>query len=101
MPLPGMHLLALRGFLGTEVFCSEAFVVVAMTLFMPVALEQYARDNGRATPDLVTPCNDSTVDSDAGCKVYLGGRWTDTTSFRRVLSECLKHCADAYRTACM
>lgn len=57
-------------------------MIVTLTLFLPVALEQYARDNGRATPDLTMPCAASTDDSDAGCKVLLGGSWIDTTSFR-------------------
>ncbi|KZV83756.1 MFS general substrate transporter [Exidia glandulosa HHB12029] len=69
-----------RGWLAYA-FASEAFVIVSLTLFLPVALEQYARDNGRATPELVKPCTASDVPSDAGCKVNLGGGWINTTSF--------------------
>ena len=56
-------------------------MIVSSTLFLPVALEQYARDNGRALPDLILPCAASDTDGSAGCRVHLGPRWINTTSF--------------------
>ncbi|KAF5364724.1 hypothetical protein D9757_012496 [Collybiopsis confluens] len=59
-------------------FASEVFVIVSLTLFLPIALEQYARDNGYLDPERVQKCS-------AG-----GGRcalrvvslfWIDTASF--------------------
>lgn len=69
-----------RGWLAYT-FASEAWVIVSSTLFLPVALEQYARDNGRALPDLTMPCAASDASDDAGCRVHLGPRWINTTSF--------------------
>ncbi|KAG7445559.1 uncharacterized protein BT62DRAFT_932674 [Guyanagaster necrorhizus] len=65
---------------------SEVFVIVSLTLFLPIFLEQFARDNGFLLPDRTTPC--STVakilhvnDSPERCIVKLGFLWIDTASF--------------------
>ncbi|KAK0486577.1 autophagy-related protein 22-like protein [Armillaria novae-zelandiae] len=67
-------------------FASEVFVIVSLTLFLPICLEQFARDNGFLLPDRTTPC--STVaknlgadDSPARCVVKVGFLWIDSASF--------------------
>jgi UMF1 family MFS transporter len=72
--------------------CSEVFVVVSLTLFLPICLEQFARDNGRLLPDKMLPCTTSAesqaptpVADGARCVVKLGWAWIDTASFRCVL----------------
>ncbi|KAK0452986.1 autophagy-related protein 22-like protein [Desarmillaria tabescens] len=67
-------------------FASEVFVIVSLTLFLPICLEQFARDNGFLLPDRTTPCstvakNLDTEDSPARCVVKLGFLWIDTASF--------------------
>ncbi|KAG6331367.1 hypothetical protein ID866_7718, partial [Astraeus odoratus] len=65
-------------------FASEVFVVVSLTLFLPICLEQFARDNGYLRPDYVEPCS-SGDNSDAyaagRCAVKIGWAWIDTASF--------------------
>lgn len=65
---------------------SEVFAVVSLTLFLPICLEQFARDNGFLSPDYTTPCVDrhTTVDESTRCAVRIGWAWIDTASFRRV-----------------
>ena len=70
-------------------FASEVFVIVSLTLFLPICLEQFARDNGFLLPDKTIPCPSShappagTVEEDeARCVVKLGWAWIDTASFR-------------------
>ena len=72
-------------------FASEVFVIVSLTLFLPICLEQFARDNGFLLPDKTIPCSSSpappvgTVEEDeARCVVKLGWAWIDTASFRCV-----------------
>ncbi|GJE99689.1 MFS general substrate transporter [Phanerochaete sordida] len=79
-------------------FASEVFVVVSLTLFLPICLEQFARDNGYLLPDRTVPCSaanstippTNTTSSDAAaavapedirCVVKLGWMWIDTASF--------------------
>ena len=62
---------------------SEVFVVVSLTLFLPICLEQFARDNGFLDPDHTTPCLSSPgVSSEARCSVKIGWLWIDSASFR-------------------
>ncbi|CAL1702568.1 unnamed protein product [Somion occarium] len=73
----------LRGWLSYA-FASEVFVIVSLTLFLPICLEQFARDNGYLLPDRTVPC--STVQpldasEDRRCVVKLGWLWIDTASF--------------------
>ena len=72
-------------------FASEVFVIVSLTLFLPICLEQFARDNGFLLPDKTTPCSSlpappvGTAEEDAPrCVVKLGWAWVDTASFRCV-----------------
>ncbi|KAN0078079.1 Autophagy-related protein 22-like protein [Tylopilus felleus] len=66
-------------------FASEVFVVVSLTLFLPICLEQFARDNGFLDPDHSKPClsttGGGTASSAARCSVKIGWLWIDTASF--------------------
>ena len=85
---------------------SEVFVVVSLTMFLPICLEQFARDNGVLLPDKTVPCStvvssppiqaaNATTSSDASaqafspeemrCVVKIGWAWIDTASFRCAL----------------
>lgn len=66
-------------------FASEVFVIVSLTLFLPICLEQFASDNGYLRPDYVQPCS-SPSESGASyvaerCAVRIGWVWIDTASF--------------------
>lgn len=67
---------------------SEVFVIVSLTLFLPICLEQFARDNGYLLPDKTVPCVGNTKTTtvvgipEARCVVKLGWKWVDTASFR-------------------
>jgi UMF1 family MFS transporter len=69
---------------------SEVFVVVSLTLFLPICLEQFARDNGMFLPDRIMPCNTIRGQPDEAspggderrCSVKIGWLWIDTASFR-------------------
>ncbi|KAH9812929.1 autophagy-related protein 22-like protein [Melampsora americana] len=75
-------------------FASEIFSIVAVSLFLPITLEQFARDNGFRYPDHHLPCQASskpiiktfnqTIPMSTQppvCEVHLFGRWVDTASF--------------------
>ncbi|KIJ19599.1 hypothetical protein PAXINDRAFT_166706 [Paxillus involutus ATCC 200175] len=66
-------------------FASEVFVVVSLTLFLPICLEQFARDNGFLEPDHINPCssvtNEDVASSGGRCSVKIGWLWIDTASF--------------------
>lgn len=69
---------------------SEVFVVVSLTLFLPICLEQFARDNGYYEPDHKTRCASAVITAEeARCVVKIGWAWIDTASFR---------CASRYPT---
>ncbi|KAI0654316.1 autophagy-type protein 22 [Cubamyces menziesii] len=75
----------LRGWFSYA-FASEVFVIVSLTLFLPICLEQFARDNGYLLPDKTQPCNSATTSpsadaEDARCVVKLGWLWIDSASF--------------------
>jgi len=78
----------LRGWLSYA-FASEVFVVVSLTLFLPICLEQFARDNGMLLPDRIMPCNTIRGQPDEAspggderrCSVKIGWLWIDTASF--------------------
>ena len=62
---------------------SEVFVVVSLTLFLPICLEQFARDNGYYEPDHKTRCASAVITAEeARCVVKIGWAWIDTASFR-------------------
>jgi len=73
----------------------QVFVIVAGTLFLPVVLETYARENGRAAPDFVALCAPSGLGGGGGrggegaaegdqarCAVRVLGSWVDTGASR-------------------
>lgn len=73
-------------------FASEVFVVVSLTLFLPICLEQFARDNGFLLPDRTHPCSSlkvpitntteaALVQEEARCVVKIGWAWIDSASF--------------------
>lgn len=74
-------------------FASEVFVVVSLTLFLPICLEQFARDNGFLLPDRTHPCSSvevpstntsrttPTLEQEARCVVKIGWAWIDSASF--------------------
>ncbi|KAF9039263.1 autophagy-type protein 22 [Panaeolus papilionaceus] len=81
----------LRGWLSYA-FASEVFVIVSLTLFLPICLEQFARDNGYLMPDKVLPCSSlkptgvsgqasSSPSEEVRCVVKLGWLWIDSASF--------------------
>ncbi|KAF5338850.1 hypothetical protein D9758_015574 [Tetrapyrgos nigripes] len=73
----------LRGWLSYA-FASEVFVIVSLTLFLPICLEQFARDNGYLLPDKTTSCIDPSIatnQDDVRCVVKIGWVWIDTASF--------------------
>ncbi|KAK6974610.1 autophagy-related protein [Favolaschia claudopus] len=63
-------------------FASEVFVIVSLTLFLPICLEQFARDNGYLLPDKTNPCSAAIPAEPTGrCVVKIGWLWIDTASF--------------------
>ena len=85
-----LHRRELWGWLSYA-FASEVFVIVSLTLFLPICLEQFARDNGFLLPDKTVPCSSSPAppvgaveEDEARCVVKLGWAWIDTASFRCV-----------------
>ena len=60
--------------------------MVSLTLFLPICLEQFARDNGYYEPDHKTRCASAVITAEeARCVVKIGWAWIDTASFRRAL----------------
>lgn len=82
------HKRQLRGWLSYA-FASEVFVIVSVTLFLPICLEQFARDNGYLLPDRTQPCTSASTPtsqapdpgSESRCVVKLGWLWVDSASF--------------------
>ncbi|KAF7293258.1 Autophagy-related protein [Mycena chlorophos] len=62
-------------------FASEVFVIVSLTLFLPICLEQFASDNGYLLPAKSQPCMVDGVRQDGQCAVKIGWLWIDTASF--------------------
>ncbi|KAF9005119.1 MFS general substrate transporter [Cyathus striatus] len=66
-------------------FASEVFVIVSLTLFLPICLEQFARDNGFLLPDKTIPCSPVKAipanGTAARCVVKIGWAWIDSASF--------------------
>ncbi|EDR03457.1 uncharacterized protein LACBIDRAFT_307170 [Laccaria bicolor S238N-H82] len=77
-------------------FASEVFVIVSLTLFLPICLEQFARDNGYLAPLKTERCSSAAATtnarmtpSTARCVVRIAGVWIDTASFRERGYRCL------------
>lgn len=84
------HRNRLRGWYSYA-FASEVFAVCSLTLFLPICLEQFARDNGYLLPDKFERCvrgpdPDSLAitevpGEEARCVVKIGWLWIDSASF--------------------
>jgi len=77
-------------------YISEVFVIVSLTLFLPICLEQFARDNGFFLPERTKPCmsppnNANLSESEGRCVVRVGWVWIDSASFRWVSIAPSKH----------
>ncbi|ORY84077.1 autophagy-related protein 22-like protein [Leucosporidium creatinivorum] len=59
----------------------QVFVIVTATLFLPVLLETYARDNGKLAPDYTVSCPASEEAAHFRCAVKVAGHFVDTASF--------------------
>ncbi|KAJ7119640.1 autophagy-related protein 22-like protein [Mycena epipterygia] len=75
----------LRGWLSYA-FASEVFVIVSLTLFLPICLEQFARDNGFLLPERTERCtappgSETPLEATGRCVVKIGWIWIDTASF--------------------
>ncbi|WAR55237.1 hypothetical protein PtB15_4B857 [Puccinia triticina] len=84
---------------------SEIYAIVSTTLFLPIVLEQFARDNARVYPDYIKPCPGSRGSSwekkatpgsgesrdvpEAGaiCKTRILGGWVNTSVFPLYISS--------------
>ena len=69
----------------TYAFAAEVFSACAMAIFLPITLEQMAREIGYASPDLTVSCRDvpENVEGEGVvCKARILGVWVDTASFR-------------------
>ncbi|GAA5835694.1 hypothetical protein JCM3766R1_005824, partial [Sporobolomyces carnicolor] len=67
---------------------SEVWIISTGTLFLPVALETYARHRGRLGPEYLEPCPPSTStssDESARCRVRILFAWVDTASFSLIV----------------
>ena len=61
-------------------FAAEVFSACALAIFLPITLEQMAREVGFVAPDLTVPCRAS--EEGVICKAKVLGSWVDTASFR-------------------
>jgi len=72
--------------LGLAKLCvRKVFAVCSLTLFLPICLEQFARDNGYLLPDRTIPCVSASPLAAAldppRCVVKVGWLWMDSASF--------------------
>ncbi|KAF8576741.1 autophagy-type protein 22 [Ramaria rubella] len=79
-----LHARHIRGWL-TYTFACEVFAVVALGMFLPICLEQFAQDHGFMLPEKTTKCSSkrgvSSNAEDERCVVKIGWVWIDTASF--------------------
>ncbi|KAL7414632.1 autophagy-related protein 22-like protein [Mrakia frigida] len=65
-------------------FAAETFAACAMTVFIPICLEQISRSTGFLEPERTVPCPlsaEDEVEGSARCKAKIAGIWVDTASF--------------------
>ncbi|CAK9781701.1 MFS general substrate transporter [Cutaneotrichosporon oleaginosum] len=65
-------------------FAAEVFAACAMAIFLPITLEQMAREIGLEAPDYTNPCSREKPLPGAtpvACRAHILGRWVDTASF--------------------
>jgi len=85
MPLQGEPLVFHNEPSAYEILISEVFAVVGLALFLPICLEQFARDNGLLLPEKTTRCSSGlglSATEDGRCVIKVGWAWIDTASFR-------------------
>jgi len=65
-------------------FAAEVFSACALAIFLPITLEQMAREVGYIALDLKSPCStlEESTGEDVICKAKILGIWVDTASFR-------------------
>ncbi|WVQ81138.1 hypothetical protein IAT38_003260 [Cryptococcus sp. DSM 104549] len=81
-------------------FASEVFAACGLAIFLPITLEQMAREIGFYAPDLVEPCIVNGIPADGierVCKAQIMGSWIDTASF----SMYVKSIAVACQAVCI
>nr|XP_031858896.1 uncharacterized protein CI109_005715 [Kwoniella shandongensis]KAA5525968.1 hypothetical protein CI109_005715 [Kwoniella shandongensis] len=81
-------------------FAAEVFASSALAIFLPITLEQMAREVGYYAPELVERCVINGTPSDGVdriCKAHILGRWVDTASF----SMYVKSVATATQAICI
>lgn len=74
----------------------QIFVIVAGTLFLPIALETYARKNGKLSPGHTRECPasyhqplpDDPEQLEVRCAVHLLGLWIDTGNSLSMTTRC-------------
>ncbi|GMK55852.1 hypothetical protein CspeluHIS016_0209080 [Cutaneotrichosporon spelunceum] len=80
MKLPEPHVRAWYWY----AFAAEVFAACAMAIFLPITLEQMARDIGFEAPDYTRPCSKVKPlpgTTPVACRAHILGRWVDTASF--------------------
>ncbi|WVR08980.1 hypothetical protein IAU60_006040 [Kwoniella sp. DSM 27419] len=80
-------------------FAAEVYSACGLAIFLPITLEQLAREVGYYAPDLVEKCAISSTPGAAEriCKAHILGAWVDTASF----SMYTKSIAVAIQAACI
>ncbi|KAK8843980.1 hypothetical protein IAR55_006772 [Kwoniella newhampshirensis] len=81
-------------------FATEVFSACALAIFLPITLEQMAREVGYYAPELVEPCVINGTPSEGIeriCKAKILGVWVDTASF----SMYVKSVAVATQAVCI
>ncbi|WVQ63802.1 uncharacterized protein L199_001956 [Kwoniella botswanensis] len=81
-------------------FAAEVFSACALAIFLPITLEQLAKEIGYYAPDYTEPCNIAS-EADNGderiCKAHILGAWVDPASF----SMYVKSVAVAVQAICI
>ncbi|BEJ15765.1 hypothetical protein CspHIS471_0503700 [Cutaneotrichosporon sp. HIS471] len=80
MKLPEPHVRAWYWY----AFAAEVFAACAMAIFLPITLEQMAREIGFEAPDYTRPCSREKPlpgTTPVACRAHILGRWVDTASF--------------------
>ncbi|WVQ93114.1 hypothetical protein IAU59_000178 [Kwoniella sp. CBS 9459] len=81
MKLPSPHVRAWYSY----AFAAEVYSACGLAIFLPITLEQMAREVGYYAPDLIERCAINADPSPDGiervCKAHILGLWVDTASF--------------------
>ncbi|WVF65441.1 hypothetical protein IAT40_000169 [Kwoniella sp. CBS 6097] len=81
MKLPSPHVRAWYSY----AFAAEVYSACGLAIFLPITLEQLAREVGYYAPELIEPCAINSDSASEGvervCKAHIMGVWVDTASF--------------------